>query len=479
MQSKNTLTNNTLDLTSLKFIVSNDVNKLILPDCINPDFLFGLSMIGLFNFKIIFVRTDNCCPECGTELTYNGDKQRKINGWNNIYVKKHVCPNCGKHFTADLTNFITPGSMYTNAVKHWGVKLSEIGEESYHKKSELFESLFNIPLPKSTVYDHEDKVTDNYLEEKEKEVERCVKELELKDNAIYHYDEQFPTVNKNNMTRMMVIDAQTKYPYYDYLEEAVLFDAELIEKYLHVVLDDIPHEVLVTDGYQAYPSIIKKFDMIQQRCVFHMMYNVGMDIYPVIKRINRNNKNKYMKLEKINEKLTKKLEEYKPTKGRIKEEEQKEIHDLIKELEQEIREIKKEIKLNKKQIKELNRYLERISNIFEAENMTIARGRLTRLTNNTEHMPKCVTKSTKRIERNFTELTQFIQNELIPKTNNLIELYFKTTLPKQLKRRYRTIKGLLRRLKSARIRWIHRNVLENEEPINSFFNYTTMNMVST
>jgi len=73
------------------------------------------------------------------------------------------------------------------------------------------------------------------------------------------------------------------------------------------------------------------------------------------------------------------------------------------------------------------------------------------------------------VKKNFKELTQFLNNEIIPKTNNIIELYFKTTLPQQLKRRYRTIKGLKRRLKSARIKWIHRNVLQNKKPINNFF----------
>ena len=63
-----------------------------------------------------------------------------------------------------LMNLIEPNSNYTNAVKHFGVKLSEIGEESYEKKSELFEALFSIKIPKSTIFDHEDKVSDTYIE---------------------------------------------------------------------------------------------------------------------------------------------------------------------------------------------------------------------------------------------------------------------------------------------------------------------------
>lgn len=185
------------------------------------------------------------------------------------------------------------------------------------------------------------------------------------------------------------------------------------------------------------------------------------------------NKGQYTQLEEANEKLMKKLTQYQPKTGPITDEKQKKLHDAIKNLENEIRKIKKNIKKNDDYIKELNNYLERISNIFKAETMSLAKGRLSRLTNNTEFLPDCVATSAKRIQRNFTELTHFIENETIPKTNNLIELYFKTTLPRQLKRRYRTIKGLKRRLRIGRIRWIHRVVLNNKTPITKFFTNNT------
>lgn len=85
---------------------------------------------------------------------------------------------------------------------------------------------------------------------------------------------------------------------------------------------------------------------------------------------------------------------------------QKKLHDAIKKkLENEIRKIKKTIKHNKEQIKELNNFIERISNIFKAENISLAQGRLSRLTNNQDFIPDSVATSAKRIQRNFTELT--------------------------------------------------------------------------
>ena len=43
-----------------------------------------------------------------------------------------------------LMNLQEPNFNYTNAIKHFGVKLSEIGEESYEKKSELFETIYSL-----------------------------------------------------------------------------------------------------------------------------------------------------------------------------------------------------------------------------------------------------------------------------------------------------------------------------------------------
>ena len=133
-----------------------------------------------------------------------------------------------------------------------------------------FRHIFGIKLPKSTVFDHQNKVSDTYLENKEALVEEDVESRELKDNGVYNFDEQFPCADGDSMARLMMLDSKTMYPYHDYLEDETLFDAELIEKYFHIVLDDIPHDVMVTDGYSAYPAIIESFDMFTTTmCISH------------------------------------------------------------------------------------------------------------------------------------------------------------------------------------------------------------------
>ncbi len=48
----------------------------------------------------------------------------------------------------------------------------------------------------------------------------------------------------------------------------------------------------------------------------------------------------------------------------------------------------------------------------------------------------------------------------IPKTNNLIELIYRTTFPGRIKRIFRTLKGAKRQIKSNNIRWMEKQVLE-------------------
>ena len=65
----------------------------------------------------------------------------------------------------------------------------------------------------------------------------------------------------------------------------------------------------------------------------------------------------------------------------------------------------------------------------------------------------------KRLSKAFERSINHIKNDFLPNTNNLLERYFGVTLPKYLKRRFRTLKSLERKLRWSNIRWIKRNAL--------------------
>jgi len=130
MKSNKTLTNNILDLTCLKDIVSSDIDEIIFPDCLSPDFLLIFKMMDLLDFKVTYVLTDEVCGDCGCKLHSKGYYTRKPNGIP-VSVKDYSCPECGNRIVTNFNEFIDNYSVYTSTVKEWGVKLSEIGEESY------------------------------------------------------------------------------------------------------------------------------------------------------------------------------------------------------------------------------------------------------------------------------------------------------------------------------------------------------------
>ena len=71
------------------------------------------------------------------------------------------------------------------------------------------------------------------------------------------------------------------------------------------------------------------------------------------------------------------------------------------------------------------------------------------------------------MKKKFDKTTTYFQNPQIPRTNNKIEGYFKITLPKYLKRVYRTKEGLIRWIRLQKIRWTKRNVITYQKQINT------------
>ncbi|MBR0370439.1 MAG: hypothetical protein IJH63_06940, partial [Methanobrevibacter sp.] len=62
----------------------------------------------------------------------------------------------------------------------------------------------------------------------------------------------------------------------------------------------------------------------------------------------------------------------------------------------------------------------------------------------------------KRLEKYLDKTLQHTLNQKIPSTNNLIEGFYKTTLPGRIKRIFKTYCGLLIRITLNNIRWIKR-----------------------
>ena len=77
------------------------------------------------------------------------------------------------------------------------------------------------------------------------------------------------------------------------------------------------------------------------------------------------------------------------------------------------------------------------------------------------------------MRKNLEILINHIEDDEIPATNNTVENYYRTTLPRKQKRIYRTIEGAYKRIKEQQLRWTHRIVLnQKDKPLNQKTTYT-------
>ena len=104
---------------------------------------------------------------------------------------------------------------------------------------------------------------------------------------------------------------------------------------------------------------------------------------------------------------------------------------------------------------------ERIENIYNADDKKRSRRRYNTLNNHRKFLDKNSHSFLENLGKKFDRTVTYYDDPLIPRTNNGIERYFGITLPRHIKRKYRTIEGLTRWLRLQKIRWIRRNVLKD------------------
>jgi hypothetical protein len=123
------------------------------------------------------------------------------------------------------------------------------------------------------------------------------------------------------------------------------------------------------------------------------------------------------------------------------------------------RKLKNEIKQSESESKEYEFYKNNISRMFKSKT---TEKRFEKILNNLEQLPPEISTFIKKLKNNFQKTIKHTQHKFLPSTNNLIELYYGITLPQQLKRKYRTIKGLTIKLRMSKIRLHQRNVLKTK-----------------
>ena len=404
------------------------------------------------------------CPKCGALLSLNGCQKFCLNKKLIIGKQKYICSNkkCQLTLNTDLNQYIDKYCNYTKEIKEKAMKYSFIQYSSYQSKAEYINLHYGTKISRQTIYNANNSLIDQLIQEKEQKILYEIQKLNIKASGIYCYDEEYIKINKSVYVRITSIDYKTKIIINDQIISKDKFQQKTIKKFFKESLKGLKIDTIITDGYKTYEDIIKDLGVKHQKCVFHIMQNL---MTPLQKKVNKNTK-KIKQLEnKINKKINKinQLKTKIPNKrGRTKKTDTKtiKIRKQIKKIEIEIKNEKFEkIKL-KKEIKEYNKYKDKISLIFKSKKYKTAMKRFNNLISQINELPNINKDFLKNLEKkiDFT-LNHTIDNN-IPKTNNLIELIYRTTFPGRIKRIFRTLKGAKRQIKSNNIRWMEKQVLE-------------------
>lgn len=428
-----------------------------------------LSICKICNKTLRLVKREPVCPVCNKALTRNGYKSIYLNKTDEIHLQKYNHRHCkNSSCIASAESIKEKHHIYSRKVEKQSVLINLVNPESYAKKAEEIANQTGAFPERSTLFLYHKTHSETLFEYLEHLQYQEIDKLNIKPSGHYAYDEQYVYINKKLHMRLTIIDHHNKLIIADIIISEDDFNDKTIEKFLKESLQNYPIQSITTDGRQGYKTIIEAIGAIQHRCFFHIMQNL---MTPLLRHTNKIER----RIKTLNKKINKKettIQEIKQQKKKYKgpiphtDKKTRKQHNKIKKLEKEIKEHKKEKRTKNKELKEIDKDKKRIQIIWDSKTIKEATRKFNTIYNQKDHLNPIITKFLEKIKSNLDVIFNHIENKNIPATNNTIENYYRTTLPRFRKKIFRTIKGLQRAIREQKIRWTHRNVLKQNTPLN-------------
>ena len=451
----------------IKYCIIAQKNDLLISNIVPPELVekfIEISNLFEFDLKItIFDHREYDLEFMETHIK-NGLVNFKLN--NKYWVKKQTykywSKNRIKYCTTLWNEFIDKFCNYTRKIKQKGLQYSQITYISYGSKSEIIKLEKDINISRQSIYLAEKQITPLYILDKEKTLMNKIKKLNIVPSGYYNYDEEFIKINKEIYVRLTLIDAHTRMIINDKLIPKSKFNKEYIEKFLKQSTSEIKLNTIITDGHSSYKEIIEKLGAKHQLCTFHLMHNLMTDLNPILQRKNRKIESLKMQNQDKRNKIAE-LKNKQPLKrGRKKKTDTQAINNLNKrkKLKKEISQNSEKIRKYKAEIKELTEYKKKIQKIYKAKSLKTAMKHFNELKEKIDQLPEVIKNYVKKLDKKIDRVLEQVKDRKIPKTNNLVELFFKVTFPGKIKRIYRTYEGAQNKIKLDNLRWIEKNVIE-------------------
>jgi transposase-like protein len=326
------------------------------------------------------------CPECGSlNIRENGWMVRKpiiVTGKKvELVVQKYMCNKCKHPFVTPLDELVEPYLHFSKDIISLAVHLYINCHQSFESSAETIEELTGIEIDKRSV-------------------KRWVKrkrppsiESGRKETGVYHVDEQRISLNGEVKWRHAILSSEGKV-----IADSVQDDKkqETITKNLIEHLGNEDVHVIVTDIDNKYPGAIEELrrhiaerkgvplDQVKikhQLCVFHLFQLITMEL--------------------------KKSAGFNPF-------------------------------ARKRLPPDLDRLKKDLFAVFYHRARKGAREALDKIVERRWEYKDRARSLIERIDQHFEDLTWFMVDPTIPKTNNIMENYFSTTVPNKVKHRYKT-----------------------------------------
>ena len=213
-------------------------------------------------------------------------------------------------------------------------------------------------------------------------------------SGYYNYDEQYVKINGKWMFRLALFDVKNNILVKEKIEEKL--NPQTVKSFLNKIQDEIPIIAITTDHKPYYRNIMDKLRIKHQLCIFH----------------------------------------------------------LKKELNTKIKRMQRKNKLNQEEIEQIKNIKNLIFEIIDSKNYNESKKLFNKLKKEINNHPSSFIKFIrKKFLKNFKRFTNHLKDKNITKTSNKIENYFRNTLPKGIKRIFKTKKGLQEQLTLQKEKW--------------------------
>jgi len=358
------------------------------------------------NSKNVIGWVDPYCPECYSHKVIKWNYT--VRNWisddfqGQVKIQRYKCKECGKLFQTEFKGQFEKACNFSEELKDKAIETKELNWSSYEDISSYFKIFNGVNISSETV-------RKSILVIEGNEIEYDIPEL----SGYYGYDCQWIKINKKWKYRHVLFDLVQEIPIAElYTDEDT---NKIVYEFINKNIEQKDRIGITTDLKIGYDKVMTKLKFERhQYCIFHFKISISKLIREHLQNLRQ--------------------EQTQIIKKTYKNPSKKFIED----------EIEKVIKNEKKEIKYA---LEILYYLFKEESYSKALSYIELIRANLINFPTFLKD---HLNNNFMPIyKKFIcylekpHKGKLDRTNNQTEGFFRTTMPKGQKRKYRSLKGII------------------------------------